>query len=408
MLWPSQLYTVAQCRTLDQRAVAAGVPAYSLMCRAGLSAFNLLLSQWALPAHIHVLCGVGNNGGDGLVLAKLAQQRGLAVTVYLCGDKDKFSAEGAQALADAESADVNIQPFSADTPLTEGVIVDALLGIGLKGMVREQASAAIHWANQASLPVLSLDVPSGLCADSGRVLGDAIVADMTLSFIAAKRGLFTAEGVGISGQVLLDDLDVEPSIFNDIGQTISHHALADILAHLPNRPRNVHKGLFGHVLIIGGDHGMGGAALIAAEAAARVGAGLVSVATRPEHVAALLARAPELMVHGVDSGQDLDPLLDRPSVIVIGPGLGQTPWSEQLLQNALASDKPLVVDADGLNLLAQLQDTMPLRRNTWVLTPHPGEAARLLSTTTERINGDRFQAAQDLQACFGGTVVLKG
>lgn len=408
MLWPTQLYTAVQSRTLDARAIATGVSAYSLMSSAGLSAFNILLRQWALPNHIHVVCGVGNNGGDGLVLAKLAKQRELAVSVYLCGDKNKLTAEAAQALAEAEQAGVLIKPFSADDPLTDGVIVDALLGIGLNGQVREQAASAIAWMNQAGLPILALDIPSGLCADTGCIMGDAVVADMTISFIAAKRGLFTGEGASVSGQVLLDDLAVPASIFDGIGETIKHHALKTLLGCFSRRPRNAHKGLFGHVLIIGGDYGMAGAAVLAAEAAARAGAGLVSVATRPEHVCAMLARAPEIMVHGVASGQALDPLLVAPSIIVIGPGLGLTPWSEQILQKALASNKPLVIDADALNLLSKMSVRDKPKRDNWVLTPHPGEAARLLRTSTEVINQDRFKAVVDLQKRFGGVVVLKG
>lgn len=408
MLWPSQLYTVAQCRTLDARAIASGVSAYSLMGRAGLSALNLLLRQWALPSHIHVLCGVGNNGGDGLVLAKLAQQRKLAVTVYLCGDRSKLTAESAQALADAEQAGVRITPFKRSESLSAGVIVDALLGIGIRGELREEVATAIAWVNQSNLPILSLDVPSGLCADSGCLLGGAVIADKTLSFIAAKRGLFTGEGANVSGHVLLDNLDLPPSLFTDVGETIAHPMFHQLLAHLPRRPRNAHKGLFGHVLIIGGDYGMAGAVMMAAEAAARVGAGLISVATQPEHVSALLARIPEVMAHGVVSGQELDPLLEKPNVIVVGPGLGQTPWSEQMLQKALTSKRPLVLDADALNLLSKMHVVDKPKREDWVLTPHPGEAARLLRSSTDSVNQDRFKAVCDLQNRFGGTVVLKG
>lgn len=408
MLWPSQLYTVEQCRELDRRAIAAGTPGYTLMQRAGLSALTVLLRQWALPAHIHVVCGTGNNGGDGLVLATLAVQRQLAVTVHLYGDRSRIANEAAEALRDAQAAGVRIVPLDTRSPLGDGVVVDALFGIGLKQAVRPDAAAAIDWINQSRLPVLALDVPSGLCADSGCVLGAAVQADKTITFIAAKRGLFTGQGANVSGQVLLDDLAVPEGIFDTIGETVAHRTLHEQLAWLPRRPRDAHKGLYGHVLIVGGNHGMAGAAMMAAEAAARAGAGLISVATRPEYVNAMLARHPEVMVHGVVSGQELDPLLERPSVIVIGPGLGQTPWSEQMLQKVLATDVPVVVDADALNLLGQQRILPQAQRDNWVLTPHPGEAARLLAVTTQAVNQDRFAAVAALQQRYGGTVVLKG
>jgi NAD(P)H-hydrate epimerase len=177
---------------------------------------------------------------------------------------------------------------------------------------------------------------------------------------------------------------------------------------LPPRERNAHKGLFGHVLVIGGDTGMGGAVALAAEAAARTGAGLTGVATQPAHVAAILARRPEIMVTGVTSGQALEPLLARPSLLVVGPGLGHSAWSEQMLQQATLCGLPLVLDADGLNLLAAGRVVREPRRDNWILTPHPAEAARLLGVTTADIQQDRSAAARALQQRYGGVIVLKG
>lgn len=408
MLWPSQLYTAEQSRQLDAQAIAGGIDGYTLMCRAGRAAFNVLLRQWGLPKHIHVVCGTGNNGGDGLVLARLAKERQLPVTVYLHGERKNIHNEAQKALIDAEAADVTIKVAEGELPITEGVIVDALLGTGLKGEVRDNASALIGQINQAGLPVLALDIPSGLCADSGNVLGTAVVADKTVTFIGAKRGLFTGEGSHYSGQVLFDNLQVPDTAYADVGESIAHHTLHELLASLPPRPRHAHKGLYGHVLIVGGNYGMAGAAMMAAEAAARTGCGLISIATQPEHVPAMLARHPEVMVHGVVSGQELDPLLEKPTVIVIGPGLGQTPWSEQMLQKVMNTGLPLVCDADALNMIAQQRIMPGTRRNDWVLTPHPGEAARLLGCDTLTINRDRFAAATALQQRYGGVAVLKG
>ncbi|HNL32679.1 MAG TPA: NAD(P)H-hydrate dehydratase, partial [Pseudomonadales bacterium] len=170
--------------------------------------------------------------------------------------------------------------------------------------------------------------------------------------------------------------------------------------------RSAHKGMFGHLLIIGGNHGYGGAVSIAAEAALRAGAGLVTIATRGAHLSALLARRPEAMVRAVESGQDLEPLLALPTVILLGPGLGQDAWAEQMVQRVLGSDLPLVVDADGLNLLARR--ATPVHRENWILTPHPGEAARLLGCDSREVEADRFAAVQQLAERHGGVALLKG
>jgi hydroxyethylthiazole kinase-like uncharacterized protein yjeF len=184
--------------------------------------------------------------------------------------------------------------------------------------------------------------------------------------------------------------------------------LKTLLKLLPQRDRAAHKGMFGHALVIGGDIGMGGAVALAAEAAARTGAGLTSAATQPAHVAAILARRPEIMVTGVTSGQELEPLLARPSLLVVGPGLGRSAWSEQMLQQATLCGLPLVLDADGLNILAAGRVVRESRHDNWILTPHPAEAARLLGITTADIQQDRPAAVIALQQRYGGVIVLKG
>jgi NAD(P)H-hydrate epimerase len=180
--------------------------------------------------------------------------------------------------------------------------------------------------------------------------------------------------------------------------------LADFKSLLAPRPRDAHKGLFGHVLVIGGDYGLAGAIRLAGEAALRVGAGLVSIATRPEHVAAIVSGRPEIMAHGIKKTSELKPLLAKATVIILGPGLGQSPWSQQLLKQALAAPQPKVIDADALNLLA----LQPKQSANWVLTPHPGEAARLLNSSTAFIQADRTTAAKQLQQKYQGVIVLKG
>src|SRR5690606_8372139 len=227
------------------------------------------------------------------------------------------------------------------------------------------------------------------------------------TFIGLKRGLVTGRGPALCGDLYLADLDVV-DVRDDAA--LPHCLLLDdVLHYLSPRKADAHKGDFGHVMVIGGDTGCGGAALMAAEAAARTGAGLVSVATRPEHIPAILARRPEIMACGVVSGQELEPWLARPTVLVLGPGLGSSPWSEQMLQQAANTGLPMVLDADALNMMAA-ERVLPAgsKRDNWLLTPHPGEAARLLGVSTADIQADRFAAVEALQQRYGGAVILKG
>ncbi|MBA4503516.1 NAD(P)H-hydrate dehydratase [Marinobacterium marinum] len=407
---PGALYTAEQSRALDRTAIEQfGIPGFRLMQRAGHAAFVELVAHWPAVRRLTVLCGSGNNGGDGLIVAGLARQQGIDVQVLvICDDfVERLNGEALSAWQWAQAVGVSISRWRPGVELQGEVVVDALLGTGLSGEVRGDSAELIRQVNRSPRPVMAVDIPSGLCADTGCVLGVAVRAELTLTFIALKQGLLTHEGVDHCGQVLFDNLMLPDEIYEEVSLSAFRTDSDDLAKLLPPRRRSAHKGLFGHVMVIGGDHGMGGAALMAAEAAARSGAGLVSLATRPEHVTAALTRAPEVMVAGVNSGQDLQPLLERPDVLVVGPGLGNSAWADQLLQQALNSGLPLVLDADALNLLLRRQQAGPLAHD-WVLTPHPGEAARMLGRETPHLQQDRFGAVRELQARYGGTVVLKG
>lgn len=403
------LYTTAQVYALDAAAIASGIPGIQLMKRAGRAAFDLLLERFPAPDLITIYCGAGKNGGDGYVLAALAAQRLLPVQVIQLTAGDKLAGEARIAYEFAVQERVNIVPYAESQAPTAGVIVDALLGIGLQGEVRPSFAAAIDQINASGLPVLAIDIPSGLHGDTGATRGAVVNAALTITYIGIKRGLLTGRGPAVCGEIVLSELAIPGDIYaQEVPQAEQLH-LIDLLGVLAPRQADAHKGHFGHVLIIGGDHGYGGAVIMAAEAAARSGAGLVSVATRPEHVAPILTRCPDVMVRGVASGQELEALLVRPTVIVIGPGLGRSPWSEQMLQKAAASVLPMVVDADALNMLAEgrvLPNLAP--RADWLFTPHPTEAARLLGVTTPEINADRFASVVKLQQKFGSAVILKG
>lgn len=398
------LYRSAQVRAMDDHAVAAlGVPAGELMERAGAAAWRLLRQRWPSARRIGVACGPGNNGGDGYVLARLARAAGCEVQVLAPPGTGPRSAHARKALAAWRAAGGRVGAFDGHLPPVD-VWVDALYGIGLTRAPSEAAQAIIERLNASRLPVLSLDVPSGLDADSGHADGAAVRATLTLSFIGAKRGLYTGMARDFDGEVLLDTLGLPEGSFDHVAPAAWLCRPPGLHRWLAPRHANAHKGEHGHVLCIGGEAGMGGAVRLCAEAALRTGVGLASVATRGSGVAALVAARPEAMTHAVEDAAALAPLIARATVLAVGPGLGQGDWGRSLYAAALASGKPLVLDADALNLLAGEPQPVPQA----ILTPHPGEAARLLGSDTARVQADRFAAAEALVQRYRCVIVLKG
>ncbi len=398
-----ELYRAEQMRELDRIAIETfGIPGIHLMDRAGCAAFEKMRTCWPDARRVAVLCGTGNNGGDGYVLARRAREAGLQVSLYQVGDESRIRGDAKLARELMERLGVAPEPWRGQSLSDFDLLVDGLLGTGLQGeSVSEPWAGAIAALNGSGVPILALDIPSGLSADTGSPLGVAIRARVTMTFIGYKQGLFTGEGPDHCGEVFLDRLGVPREVYEQVPSAA--HLLTD-REPFPPRRRTAHKGDFGHLLIVGGDGGMSGAVRLAGEAALRVGAGLVSIATCPAHAASLNLSRPELMCHGIENPRMLSPLLDRADVVVIGPGLGRERWGRSLLERVLTSELPLVVDADGLNLLAEA----PSRCGEWVLTPHPGEAARLLGKSTEWIQRDRFTAARWIQERFDGVCVLKG
>jgi len=402
---PFELYRAAQVRELDRIAIEErGVAGYTLMSRAGEAAFNLLRQRWPRARRIILVCGGGNNAGDGYVVARLARQAGFDARVLTVADPTNLPGDAQTAFRDAQAAEVSIAPFTAAGLDKADLLVDAILGTGLEREVSGLWREAIDAMNAHAADRFALDIPSGLHADTGSILGAAVDAAATITFIGLKQGLFTGQGPACCGEVHFADLDVPPDIYPALHPACWRYAGDDLSALLPRRSRSAHKGNFGHVLVIGGELGMAGAARMAGEAAARCGAGLVSVATRAAHAGLQAAVRPELMFHGIEAPEALEPLLNRATVIAIGPGLGRGDWGRNMLRAALASDRPLVLDADALNLLA----LEPAYRDSWILTPHSGEAARLLKMTPAQVEADRFTAVEDLALRFGGVAVLKG
>jgi len=405
---PEKLYRAEQVRELDRCAIDEfSIPGITLMRRAGQFAFDQLLLRWPDAKRLSVWCGAGNNGGDGYIVAGLAQQYGLTVQLVQVGAESKLTGDAAQACQWAHGCRVEFTSYDDAVAVDGDVIVDALLGTGLSQNIRAPFDLAVFAINNSSAPVLALDIPSGICSDTGCMLGDAVWAEMTATFIGLKQGQFTGKGSVCCGDIVFDDLAVPAEVYERVDAQVIRLDAQCLTQAFPLRQRDAHKGHFGHVLVVGGNAGFGGAAIMAAQAAGRVGAGLVSVATRPEHVSALLARCPEVMAHGVSDDKELRPLLEGKDVIVIGPGLGQDIWARQLLEQVLLTDTTLVVDADALNLLATMGSSQD-RRNNWIMTPHPGEAAKLLQCSVAEVQADRFDAVHVLQECYGGVVLLKG
>jgi len=401
---PHALYRAEQVRELDRTAIEdQGIPGAELMERAGRAAYDLLRQRWPDARDITVVCGIGNNGGDGYVVARYARTDGLAVRVLQLGDVQRLQGDALRMATRFREAGGALEPFKG-LPKCTDLIVDAILGTGLEREVVGDWAQAIDAINNHSTPVLAIDIPSGLHSDLGRILGTAIRAETTISFIGLKQGMFTGAGPDCCGEIRFDALQVPAVVYS--GQVLSARRLdwGKLCGLLGRRQRSANKGSFGHVLVLGGAPGFSGAARLAGEGALRTGAGLVTVATHPAHAAYLNLNRPELMCSGVEGPVQLNPFLDKATVVAVGPGLGKGSWGKQLLGWVLGSGLPLVVDADALNLLAE----SPTQRDNWVLTPHPGEAARLLGTETGAIQADRFGSLRRLQERFGGVVILKG
>ncbi len=399
------LYKNKQIRNFESYLAQANICSPKmLMIAAAQAAFLVLREYWPDANRIVICCGKGNNGGDGYELARIAYEQGLNVTVYSVGAIEELSPLAQAAALAAHTEDVPIYPYQNSTFFQADVIVDALLGSGLEGEVRDPYTQIIASINSSPIPVLSLDIPSGVEADRGQVLGVAVHANVTITFIGLKQGLFTYKAPAYCGSIVVDQIGIPDKAFQKLAPSAFLLDWPHVKPLLSKRFRNAHKGDYGHVLVVGGDYGMGGAVRMAAEAAMRVGAGLVSVATRPEHAPVVTSNRPELMCHQIFRPEDLEPLIERATVLVIGPGLGKTDWARSLLDRLLETPQPKIVDADALNLLSEKM----LYRDNWILTPHPGEASRLLDCTISEIQEDRFSAVDRLLQRYGGITVLKG
>ena len=405
------LFDAVASREIDAYAIAhLGVSGYDLMNRAADAAFSALLQHFPGAGTIWVCCGKGNNAGDAYLVAKRAHQYGIRTIVNALVDPRELTGDAAAAHAEACRAGVSVGVGVSSAPADAELIIDGLLGTGLSGAPRAPFDAGIDAINAAGKPVLSIDVPSGVSAATGAVFDAAVRAAVTVSFITRKVGLYTGAGVSFAGLREFADLGVPADMYVAAG--ISWLRWRPEI--LPALDANTYKHRQGHVVVAGGDTSMPGAVAMATEAALRVGAGMVTALTRPQHGAPIVARTPEVMVRGFDhvagaaaaaANEEALELLGRADLVVLGPGLGRSAWSEALYEAVEDCGKPTLLDADGLYWLAA--------RGIWrggdlTITPHVAEAARLLGCAAADVQNDRLAAGRDLGQRFACRGVVKG
>jgi len=395
-------------------AASKGMAMYALMESAGGAVFSLLRSLWPQVSRVLVLCGKGNNGGDGFICARLLHQAGVQVTVLTTVAKIDVKGDALTAYGQLEQNGVDIIQGNAVALAHDieragdvGLIVDSLFGIGFHGELDPDSETLIRSVNAHPGRVISVDLPSGLSADSGCVSPVAVKADVTLTFIALKQGLFTGEAAAYVGCLYLAELG--------LGQAFREQLASDHLVQgrqeLPDlEPVSEvrHKSSPGLVLAIGGNQTMPGAIRLAGEAALRCGASMLAVACHRNNRTRVFDGRPEMML-APDRAEALaaSDALSKAKVLLLGPGLGRDPWAQELFDFALSQPLPCVIDADALYLLSQ-QGQLPAAKNIRVLTPHSGEAARLLGCGLDDINRDRFAAVKAIACRYQGICLLKG
>lgn len=400
---PYSVYSADWLRQAEADAARdTGLSLFTLMQRAAAAAFRLARSKFPYATEWLVLCGHGNNGGDGYEVARLAKLAGLNVTLLAVSSEKRLPDEAEQARNGWIAAGGEINNIAAPWPEDSSLIIDALLGTGLSSAPREPIASYIKAINQHSAPVVALDIPSGLAAETGTAAGEVVRAALTVTFIALKPGLLTGQARDYVGELHCDALGLQSwlSGHRPLMQRLDVDRLSEWLH--PRRPCS-HKGEHGHLLLVGGDTGFAGAIRMASEAALRSGAGMVRVLTHKDHMGPLLTARPELMVQELTE-ESIKDGLEWASAVVMGPGLGQNEWGQSAFKQISASDKPALWDADALNMLAKA----PEKRQNRVLTPHPGEAARLLDCSVKDIESDRLLSLHRLVQRYGGVVVLKG
>ncbi len=422
-----KLVTAAQMRELDRRAISeTGLPSLVLMENAGRTTYQILRREFPdLAAEVAVLAGRGNNGGDGFVVARYLAGDRIPVVVFLLGRQDQVGGDARVNLEILRQMSVEVVEVLSPEDLNParrrlaraGLIVDALLGTGLDKPVQGLLADLIEKVNPLPAPVLAVDLPTGLSADTGEVLGTALRAEVTVTFGWPKLGQILLPGRDYVGRLFQVDLSIPPALAAAIPTELAE--AREMRELLPARPWGSHKGTFGHVLVLAGSAGKTGAAALTSEGALRAGAGLVTLGIAASLNDIMEAKITEAMTlalpeaHGARAlgRAALEPIfkfLDPRSALALGPGLGTHPETQEVVRHLVKHlPQPLVVDADGVNAIAADPSCLPAA-GPRVLTPHPGEMARLVGAGVQEVQARRLGLARETAARLGVVLVLKG
>ncbi|MDQ7788126.1 MAG: NAD(P)H-hydrate dehydratase [Thermodesulfovibrionales bacterium] len=425
-----KVVTAAEMRDIDRKTIKeTGIPGFVLIERAGLAVVAMLKERFG-RRRVIVLSGRGNNGADGMVAARALHNEGWDVKVFLSGRYESLRGDALQQYSIARKCGVSIEPlekFLMHHSLIlnkPSLIIDALLGTGLDKNIGDELSDVIEVTNNSAMPVISIDIPTGISSDTGQIMGNAVLADYTLTFGLPKRGHFLYPGAEYTGKLFIENIGFpEHALRTDkIATDLIEKKAATVL--VPERPEYSHKGTYGHVLVIAGSRGKTGAALMAAKACLRTGAGLVTLGVPAslagvfqsrvtEEMTLLLADKGDGTLSRKASKQILDFVHEKADVLAIGPGLGVSDETEQLVVSLIENaGVPMVIDADGINSLKGRKPAFSKARSPVILTPHPGEMARLLSgrkdVSVKRVEEDRIGIAQFFARKTGTYLVLKG
>lgn len=425
-----KLLTSSEMRLLDSISInKIGIPGTVLMENAGRAVADFISEKWPLPRYTYIFCGPGNNGGDGLVIARHLYNKGYKVRVFLAASKEKVKGDAAINLNIASNIGVSIEEVSSSTHLASlggedkqrMVLVDALLGTGAKGPPRGIFGKLVNLINELEGAKIAVDLPSGIDADTGEVPGEGVRADYTITFAYPKRGLCLYPGMDYAGEVKTVDIGIPYNILEKEKINIPASLLlsTDFSPQLFYRTPSSHKGKFGHLLVVAGSCGLTGAAALSCVGALRVGTGLVTLGIPASLNPIMEEKLTEVMSlplpetkEATLSGKALEEInrfASRCQALIVGPGLSRNPETEELVRQILKSLKlPLVLDADGINALEKNVEIISNYKGPAVLTPHPGELARLIGTSVPEIQKDRIKAASGLARNTGKIVVLKG
>ncbi len=425
-----KVVTADEMRNIDSQTIKEiGIPGIVLMENAGIGAVHVIIEKFPSPkfSKVSILVGKGNNGGDGLVVARHLINRGYKVNTYILSEADKFSGDALINLQIAQKMNLPMKFILSEEQLEEykniisqsDFLIDSIFGTGLKGAVRGFAGNLIEFLNSTNIPIIAIDLPSGLDADYGRIDGACICADLTVTMVLPKRGLLLYPGANFVGELKVADIGIPKSVieYQQISVNLVQPSFASEL--LPQRPKDGHKGLFGRVLLVAGSAGLTGASALASQSALRVGAGLVTLGIPKSLNPIMEVKLTEAMTIPLAETEDhtlsiraLNKILllsEKADVVAIGPGLSRNPETTALVKKLCREiNIPKVIDADGLNALSEERDILKELSSNTVLTPHPGEMSRLIDKPISEIQSDRINIALDFAKENGVMLVLKG